>query len=124
MILLDYATWQWWQAPAWLAQLAWNLHRFLFRSFSVKLLLRTLIAPWRRDQLSYSHMPLQAVLHNLALNLISRVIGAIIRSITLLAWLIAATAITATSVAVLIAFICAPLIIIALIIGGLLSLAG
>lgn len=123
MILLDYVSWQFWLAPAWLARLAWNTHRSLLRSFSVPLLARTFIAPWRRDQLSYHGLPLEAVIKNFFLNCISRVIGALIRSVALLAWLIGECALLAGTVIVLTVIVLAPALSVALVVAGLMYLA-
>jgi hypothetical protein len=56
--------------------------------FSIGLLAKTLLAPWKRDVISMEHLTLGERLQIVVMNLVSRLIGAFIRFITIMAGLI------------------------------------
>lgn len=56
--------------------------------FSIKLLLRTYLSPWKRDTTSTEGMPLEQVLRVFLFNLVSRLIGFLIKSIILAIYLL------------------------------------
>lgn len=95
-------------APLWLVTLAANIQRMLFRYFSVALLTKTLFAHWRRDVVSYAQLSLDKVLMVFAWNSISRVIGFIIRLITLSVYVVSAGVAAGVSVVVITAFVVWP----------------
>ncbi len=84
MILTDWLSW--WYGSG-VAELKLRL-KFLFVSllntFSVPVLLSTLFDPWRRDEMKVSGAPINVELHAVWMNIISRLIGAVIRATTLL----------------------------------------
>ena len=55
---------------------------FLF--FSIDLLLKTLFQPWKRDEIDTTNMSLQDKARVLMMNLISRLVGAVVRGGTIL----------------------------------------
>ena len=80
-----------WYYPTGLLQMAkvlWYTIIWLWESFSIPQLAKTLFLPWRRDVVYLKHPSLQQIFQVFALNLTSRFFGLIIRSITLLAGLI------------------------------------
>ncbi|MEX1111835.1 MAG: hypothetical protein WEC84_00070 [Candidatus Andersenbacteria bacterium] len=85
-----YIAWQFWYAPQWLVKLAWNIQRANFQMFSVPIMIRTLFAHWHRDALSYTGGTITGYMTTFALNQISRTIGFIICTATLMAWVVAA----------------------------------
>jgi hypothetical protein len=95
---------RWWYSTGWLQAMeriiSWP--RGLGRSFSVSLLLRTLLAPWRRI-VSVGGRSLDDKMRNAADNLISRFIGFFVRIGVLIAAAISAVA----------AFVAATVIVIA-----------
>ncbi len=67
----------------------------LFAFFSVDLLARTLIEPWKRDEIDTTNMALDGKIRVLIMNLISRLVGFVVRAATISIGLgaIAATAV-------------------------------
>lgn len=59
--------------------------------FSVKILLRTFLAPWKRDITPLEGLPLNEMLKAIVFNLISRLIGAVIKTFVLFLYILAAT---------------------------------
>ncbi|MFH1353674.1 MAG: hypothetical protein ABIH36_00085 [bacterium] len=87
-MLADYFYWQYVWAPRFLLQTMWNLQRALLRFFSVRYMLRTLLAYWHKDAASYQGGTLSKLTLAFTWNIISRLIGFIIRISVLVAWLI------------------------------------
>lgn len=52
--------------------------------FSISLLLRTLFAPWKRDEINMGNLSLQDRLRVLIMNLVSRLVGAVVRGGTVM----------------------------------------
>jgi hypothetical protein len=71
---------------------AWNIQRALARYFSAGLLVRTLFAHWHKDAVSYKQGTISGIALAFAWNVISRAIGFMVRSITLVVFAIAAVA--------------------------------
>ncbi len=80
MIIADMLGWWYSRGWLWMAQQIYivELGR-VFEFFSIKDLLKTLFAPFRQDVIDTSRAPLGVKLQVLGGNLISRVIGAMIR---------------------------------------------
>lgn len=79
-ILITYIKWHFLIAPVTIV-LAWrNILVFSLSYFSTPLLLKTLFSPWRRSSVTYAKgFHIGKFFEALASNLISRIIGAIIR---------------------------------------------
>lgn len=76
----------WWYSEAYLRVILF-LRKFivyLYDLFSVKLCLKTLFWPWKKDQTSYEGLPLQERFEILLMNLTSRFIGAVIKIFTII----------------------------------------
>ncbi|HLD25600.1 MAG TPA: hypothetical protein VJC05_00985 [Candidatus Andersenbacteria bacterium] len=86
-MLVDYVYWQFFLAPRWLLHVTWNLQRALVRLFSVPVMLRTLLAPWHRDTISFHGGTLSQFGLTILWNLLSRGIGLLVRSSALVLWL-------------------------------------
>lgn len=54
-----------------------------FEFFSITLLLRSLLSPWKRDETDTSNMALEDKVRVLMMNLVSRLVGAVVRSMTI-----------------------------------------
>jgi hypothetical protein len=92
----------------------------LFFFFSVDLLFKTLLEPWKRDELDTTNMSLQDRLRVLLMNLVSRLVGATVRAGTIIIALAGiATAfivgLVSTLVFILLPVICVGLIIFSLV---------
>jgi ATP-dependent Clp protease ATP-binding subunit ClpA len=85
MFVFDYFLWHYLQAPKKYLQIWGNyLRYFVGYLFPVGSLLKTLLAPWKRDVLSYGRgFELKKWLETMVMNQFSRVIGAVIRSIVI-----------------------------------------
>lgn len=88
---LDYFYWHYVAAPRWLATFFWNIERLLFQFFSVRIMVRTLFAYWRRDRVVWRGGSLGNLALTVAWNFISRGIGLVIRVSVIFAWLITAS---------------------------------
>jgi hypothetical protein len=75
----------WWYGPGWMRAIRriYNWATEMERTFSAGLLLKTLFSPWRRI-ISLSGRSLQAKFRDAIDNLISRLVGATVRSLVLL----------------------------------------
>jgi hypothetical protein len=78
--------------------------------FSVKLLLRTFFSPWKRDITSMEGLPLNQMIQVIVFNLISRIIGALIKTIILFIYLIALSVFFAVSISLVLIWLFLPLI--------------
>lgn len=59
---------------------------YLADLFSVEVCLKTLFAPWKRDQISYENLSLQQRFQVLLMNLASRLVGMMVKLFVLLAF--------------------------------------
>ncbi len=78
--------------------------------FSVKLLLKTFFAPWKRDVIPLEGLPLNMMLRVIMMNLVSRFIGAVIKTFVLLVYLIVLTGLVSVSLSLLIIWIFLPVV--------------
>ena len=88
--ITNYLEWHYGQIPQTIIKTSRNFFTFLYHYFAVGFLLKTLLAPWKR-QIVTKKSPgfnLQEVFEILTFNLISRVIGAIARFFLIFGWLI------------------------------------
>jgi len=92
--------------------------------FSVKILLGTLFSPWKRDSISTDGLSLQEKFQVWMMNLASRFIGFIIKTIVLATFVIITAAVVMTFAGLFCLWIAFPLAIIGLIILGLSNLSG
>lgn len=93
MLIVDVLGW--WYTRGW----AWSLQQLLVRRsgsiakfFSIGDLLKTLFAPFRQDALNVKGAPIGVRLQALGGNIISRIFGAIIRSLLIVCGIIALAA--------------------------------
>lgn len=87
--------------------------------FSVEICLKTLFSVWRRDQIDYHNLSLQQMFEAWTLNLASRLVGFIVKSFTLAAYLVAAVIFLALALGAILIWLLYPLIIIVFIIYGI-----
>lgn len=87
--------------------------------FSVKLLLRTYLSPWKRDISSTEGLPLNQVFQVILFNLTSRLIGFIIKTIILFIYLVVLIVFFALSSSLIFIWLFLPLITILGIIYGI-----
>lgn len=114
----QYVRWQFVEGPQWLLRFAWTLQRVLWRFFSVGLMLRTLLAHWRRDALAYQSSGLGELFHTFVMNQISRAVGFCIRCCLLGIWLVAECLYVPVAVAAITLFLAWPFLLIAGLVGA------
>jgi len=112
-IILQYLIWQFFDVPRQLL-LAWkNFLLFNLNYFSVPLLLRTFFSPWRRYKWSYGKgFDARRYIEVFFSNLISRILGAIVRSFLVIAGLAAEIFIVFSGLIVFFGWLLLPLLLI------------
>jgi len=83
-MIVGYLHWQLFVAPVWLLEFLWTLQRALWKYFSVPVMVLTLFAPWRQDQISIQQGSISGMLKAVLLNIISRFVGLFVRVLMLL----------------------------------------
>lgn len=120
--MLAIALMQWWYFKGWLeaGKRGLGMARSVLQSFSVPILARTLFAPWKQIvALSQPNETVQMKLRKVLDNLVSRVVGFMVRSLTLIAAMILALAALITGLAIIIIWPLLPLSVLLLIAKGL-----
>lgn len=92
---------------------------YLTDLFSVRICLATLFAPWKRDKVSYAGLSLQGKLQVSIWNLVSRLVGAVVKTFTLAAYLIVIAAYLVFGLVMFFVWLLFPLILIGVIVYGI-----
>ena len=81
---------KWWYTEVFgeLSIFAKHFFAYIADLFSVKISLRTLFAPWRRDNISYEGLTIQEKFQVLVLNITSRFVGFMVKVFTLTTFVI------------------------------------
>jgi len=87
--------------------------------FSVRLLFKTFLSPWRRDVVPLEGMPFNEMLRAIAMNMVARLIGAFIKATIFLVYLVFLAAYIVISLVLLFVWIFLPIVSIAGIIFGI-----
>ena len=95
-----------------------KLISYFYSYFSINLLLKTLFDPWKKDEIDTTNMAMDDIIKVWFMNLISRVVGASVRSITIMVGLGAIAGVFIGSVLFFIGFILLPVLVVFLIING------
>lgn len=111
-MIIDYFQWQFVLAPSWLLKLFWNLEQASLRFFSVKFMFRTLLSYWHKDAVSWKGGTLTQYAVTIVWNVISRVIGFILRTIVILSWVVTQVTLVPMAMGLLVLFIMWPLLVI------------
>lgn len=120
------AFFSWWYGEAF-AKLFVFFERFivyLADFFSVGASLKTLFAPWKRDQISLENLSLQERFQVLILNITSRLIGAIVKLITIAIFMMVGFIVLVIELALALTWLLWPGLVIGLIYLGLKTMAG
>lgn len=114
----------WHYTTAWtdLARLYSNGAWFLFHFFSIPILLRTLLAPWKRLHESRAAQGGAGFLGAFLINSITRIVGAVIRLATIAVGISAQALLTIAFVGVLLLWLVLPLFLLWLVVNGLTNL--
>ena len=95
----------------------------LFDLFSLRAIFKTLFAPWKRDVLSYEGLTLQQKFSVWTLNMASRLIGFLIKSVVLLSFIIIFAITIIIFFGLFLLWLAFPLAVIGLIFFGLINIA-
>ncbi len=118
---LHFFYWQYIVAPSFLLRFFWTVQQMLLQAFSVRLMLRTLVAHWRRDRVTLQQSSLTGILQALVLNGISRVVGFLVRGFVLILWAASEVAFVVFASGTLLIFLLAlPVALVSIIYGFLL----
>lgn len=120
MLALEFLTW--WYSRGWLL-MARNGQRRLVRTshlFSLPILIRTLFAPWRRI-MTYPGAGMQAHIRAATDNLVSRVVGFVVRILVLIAAGLILSCMLVLAVVELIVWPLIPLAVVAALLKGLIG---
>ena len=114
-LFFQWLSWRFFAAPRSIARAFRNFLIFNFRYFSIAQLAKTLFAHWRRYRETYPRgFSPGKYFHIFLGNTLSRFIGAIIRSLTILAGLLLECLIFLGGLATLLAWIFLPLLVVAM----------
>lgn len=121
-VFFDYFYWHYVAAPPFLARFFWSVEEAMLQFFSVPLLLKTLVSHWHKDAVPYKGGTIGEYATAFAWNIISRVIGFIIRGATLTVWLAFQLIYLAMVIMFSLVFLILPLAIMSSFIAGLVLL--
>lgn len=82
-MLASFFSWWLFEVPAKLWKITISLSRKIFGYFSIDLLLKTLFYPWKRDEIDTSNLSLDKRFQVWLMNLVSRLVGATVRMVTI-----------------------------------------
>ena len=109
-MFVEYFYWHYIESPLWLIRFFITVQQALAQYFSVKVMLRTLVAPWRKDQVRYGAGGISGIVMVFAWNMISRGIGFIVRTSVVSVWVIMAVVVLLFGIVFFIAFLLWPLL--------------
>lgn len=90
-----------------------------FNFFSIDLLFKTLLLPWKRDEVDMINMSLDDRFRVIIMNLVSRLVGAVVRGGTIITGMAAIAASAIAGILSLVIFLTLPLIAVYFIIASL-----
>ena len=82
--ILDYLIWHYSRAFRDIVSLWYNVVWFITHFFSIPLLLRTLLSPWKRMTTTREQFGIEDMAQTFVFNLMSRVVGFFVRGVLLL----------------------------------------
>jgi hypothetical protein len=82
--IFDYLVWHYTRAFRDVSSFWMNIAWFVIHFFSIPLLLRTLFSPWKRVTTEHTKYGLEDLAETILFNIMSRVVGALIRSVLLI----------------------------------------
>ncbi len=115
----SYFGWQFIEAPKKIIFIFQKTIAYLYHQFSIDFLMRTLFLPWKKDISKIVNPSLQERLNMFAINIISRFMGVLIRSLTIMAGYIIIILSIIAFIIIFITWLSLPFLIIYLIYRGL-----
>lgn len=122
--MITYFSWWYLDEPIYLFKSLKITTLRVFYSFSVPELISTLFAPWKKDILYKENPSLSESFQILIGNMISRLVGAIVRFITILTGLILTAFVFLVGLLFLIGWLVLPIIILYLLFNGIKNING
>lgn len=115
----------WWlsYAPDRIIYIGKKTITLVYNYFSVPLLFRTLFDPWKKDEIDTTNMALDDMIKVWFANLISRLVGAAVRTITIMVGILIIAGTFLSAVLFFAGFILAPIVVVYMIVNGLTRLA-
>jgi len=106
----------WWYTEVFGELTGFIRHFFAYLAdlFSVKICLKTLFAPWRRDSISYEGLTIQEKFQVMVLNITSRFVGFVIKVFTLATFLVVYLFCTVLFAIIIVGWFLFPLILVGL----------
>jgi hypothetical protein len=108
LFIFDYLVWHYSRAFRDIGALWYNLVWFVTHFFSLPLLVRTLISPWKRLSDGYRREGVEKLMETFVFNLMSRVVGFVIRMALILAGLTVLTVLSLSLVVFLMVWLFLP----------------
>jgi hypothetical protein len=122
--MLTYFSWWYYNEPIYLWHSVVVTTKKVFYSFSIPLLLRTLFAPWKKDVMYLENASLSDSFQIFIANMVSRLVGAIVRFFTIIAGLVTTLLTFILGLIFVFCWLLIPVIIIYLFISGVKNLNG
>lgn len=121
VLFFEYVFWHYSRALSEMVVIFGNLAWFFYHFFSVNILLRTLVSPiWRvEEKYSSGGFRPQAIFESFIVNLISRIVGVLLRSALIISGIMSGLILAALFIVSLAAWLILPALIPILFIGGL-----
>ena len=121
IVFYEYVTWQYGEGVREFVRAWQNVHWFLWRVFSVSLMLRTFFAPFRRTGEAYGRgFDLVAMAQTFLINLVTRFVGVVVRSVLLAVALVFQGAVLLGGGVLFLWFLLTPVVIPASLLAGIL----
>ena len=112
-ILISWVCWHFYEMPRFLFKVWINYFVFATNIFSILLLLKTFFSPWRKYNWRYpKNFNIQAFFETLSSNVISRVLGAIMRTGLIIIGILFQIIVTIIGALILIGWFFIPLVIV------------
>ena len=119
ILFADYLFWHYGAAFRHMMVVWGNLFWFVLHFFSIPTLLRTLFSPWKRITEEYQKKGLENFAETVLINIMTRVVGAIIRTVLIAFGLAALVLLFGAMVLFIIVWILAPLVTVGSVLIGL-----
>jgi len=119
LVLPYYINWHYGKAFSDIQNIWKNFFNFLYSFFSIPTLFSSLLSPWQRMQETYSeHFSIEGTLGSLVVNVIMRIIGAIVRSVFIIIGIVSLVLCLVLGIAVVFIWFILPICIIYLLFQG------
>lgn len=118
-IIVGFFYWWFKVAPGQIYSVSMQMVIYFYKYFSIPILFKTLFDPWKKDEIDTTNMALDDIIKVKFMNLISRLVGAVVRSMTIAIGLALVLSVLILAFCFLLGFILLPVIVVILIINGL-----